>query len=96
MKSLRWTAEAQEDLFEIGRYIARDNPRARQAARFPLAGRRVPEIGQENIREILERGYRIVYWIGETEIQILTVFEGHRLLEVMAIEAYLDERSDSD
>ena len=32
---------------------------------FPRSGRIVPEIGQEDIREILFGSYRIVYVVGE-------------------------------
>lgn len=89
---LRWTQRARRDLLDIRDYIARDKlsaaqnwiarlrERARQAADAPLAGRKVPEIGRDDIREILERDYRIVYRILENEVHILTVFEGHRRL----------------
>ena len=89
---LRWTARARHDLLAIGRYIARDNPeaarrwverlreRARRAARQPLAGRVVPELQRDDIREVLLRAYRIVYRLRPGEIHVLTVFEGHRLL----------------
>jgi hypothetical protein len=40
----------------------------------------VPEIGRDDIREVLLRSYRIVYAIREGEIRVLTVFEGHRML----------------
>ena len=89
---LRWSEQARQDLVAIGRYIARDDraaarrwvdqlrERARAAAEVPRAGRRVPEIGRDDIREVLLRSYRIVYAIREGEIRVLTVFEGHRLL----------------
>ena len=89
---LRWTLRARRDLEEIGNYISRDSPaaarrwierlrdRARKAAQTPSAGRVVPEIGRENVREVFLRGYRIVYCVGRGGIEILTVFEGHRLL----------------
>src|SRR5262245_8234943 len=87
-----WTRRAQRDLQEIRSYIARDNPaaaqrwvnrlreRAEQAAAFPLAGRKVPELNLESLREVLVGGYRIVYRIQPAALEILTVFEGHRLL----------------
>jgi toxin ParE1/3/4 len=69
--TLRWTDHARRDLLAIGRYIARDNPiaarqwverlRARQAANMPLAGRVVPELQRDNVREVLLGTYRIVY-----------------------------------
>jgi addiction module RelE/StbE family toxin len=89
---LRWSERAAEDLLAIGRYIARDNrpaarrwveglrERARLAAEHPLAGRVVPEIEREDIREVLRGNYRIVYRVDGDAIEVLTVFEGHRLL----------------
>lgn len=90
---LRWTDRARRDLLAIGRYIAQDNPstarrwverlreRARQAAATPLAGRVVPELQRDDIREVFLRNYRIVYRVREDAIDVLTVFEGHRLLK---------------
>lgn len=89
---LRWTLRARRDLEEIGTYIGRDSPaaarrwidrlreRARKAAQAPSAGRVVPEIGHEGIREVFLGSYRILYRVGQDTIEVLTVFEGHRLL----------------
>ena len=89
---LRWSDHARRDLLTIGRYIARDNPpaargwieqlreRARLAAENPLTGRVVPELGRDDVREVFLRSYRIVYSVGADAIDVLTVFEGHRLL----------------
>ncbi|WNG32393.1 type II toxin-antitoxin system RelE/ParE family toxin [Archangium minus] len=89
---VRWTHRAVEDLRAIGRYIAEDDPRAarqwierlrqraHEAASTPKAGRRVPEVDREDIREVLLRSYRIVYRVARDGIEVLTVFEGHRLL----------------
>jgi toxin ParE1/3/4 len=79
------------DLEAVGDYIARDNPVAAErwmrelmsvaerAASAPLAGRRVPELARDDVREVFKRTYRIVYRITEKRIEVLTVFEGHRL-----------------
>lgn len=45
-----------------------------------MAGRRVPELMREDLREILVRSYRIVYRVDGEFVWILTIFEGHRLL----------------
>jgi toxin ParE1/3/4 len=45
---------------------------------FPRSGRVVPEIGQEDIREILFGRYGIAYVVGEEEVNILTVFHASR------------------
>lgn len=90
--SVRWTHRAATDLIAIGEYIAADNPtaarrfveqlrrRARDAARVPLAGRLVPEIRRTDVREVILGNYRIVYHVAKRGIEVLTVFEGHRLL----------------
>ena len=90
---LYWTKEASVRLQEIEEFISRDNPQV--AIEFtdklisisetipdnPEKGRIVPELSIEQIREILFKGYRIVYYRKETSIEILTVFEGHQLLK---------------
>jgi toxin ParE1/3/4 len=89
---LRWTLRARQQLADIGRFIARDKPgaarrwvetlrqRAAGAAERPLAGRAVPELDREDIREVIVRGYRIVYRVSEGLVEVLAVFESHRLL----------------
>jgi len=89
---LFWTETAKQDLLSIRRYIANDNPvaakrwvqrlraRARNAIHAPLAGRVVPEMSREDIRELIEGNYRIVYQVLEDRLVILTVFEAHHLL----------------
>jgi toxin ParE1/3/4 len=87
-----WTRRARQDMVAIGDYIARDDLTAaarwvgslieavENAAAMPLASRIVPEIGREDLREILRGNYRIVYRVDDAVLQVLTVFEGHRLL----------------
>ena len=88
---LFWTETAKQDLKAIRQYIATDNPiaakqwilrlreRARNALHAPLAGRAVPELSREDIRELIEGNYRIVYQVFADRLVILTVFEGHKL-----------------
>ncbi|MBI5549819.1 MAG: type II toxin-antitoxin system RelE/ParE family toxin [Deltaproteobacteria bacterium] len=87
-----WTNRALADLQAIGDYIALDSPvaarrwvdglmaLAERAAAAPLAGRRVPEIGNDSIREVFKRTCRLVYRLTDHRIEVLTVFEGHRIL----------------
>src|SRR5690606_32409675 len=89
---LRWTERAANDLTAIGDYIAAANPaaarawveklrqRAVKASKMPRTGRIVPEIARDDVREVFQRTYRIVYRIVDDGIVVLTVFEGHRLL----------------
>ncbi|MCC6160463.1 MAG: type II toxin-antitoxin system RelE/ParE family toxin [Deltaproteobacteria bacterium] len=92
--NVRWTRRAAFDLAAIATFIVADNPvaakrlvksiraSAKKLARFPRMGRVVPEFGDETVREIVVGNYRIVYRIGEKTIDVLTVFEGHRLMPV--------------
>ena len=87
--------EAGKNLLYIEDFIARDSPE--RAVRFvdalidhaeailtdnPRSGRTVSEIGNPDIRELIYRGYRIVYRLNGNRIELLTVFEGHRLLRL--------------
>ena len=42
-------------------------------------GRVVPEYRRADLREFVEGNYRIVYLARTQTIEVLTVFEGHRL-----------------
>ena len=89
-----WTQEALDRLFDIEDFISQDSPK--RAARFvnylvqrgesvsknPRIGRIVPEISNPDVREIIAKKHRIVYKIQENKIEILTVFEGHKLLSL--------------
>jgi toxin ParE1/3/4 len=91
-RKLVWTERAEADLAGIGEYIAADDPvaarrwvgelmaTARAAARVPFGGRRVPELQREDVREVFLRQYRIVYRVTDRHCEVLTVFEGHKLL----------------
>ena len=88
---LFWTETARQDLQANRRYVAADNPtaakrwvnglreRTRNTLYSPLAGCKVPEFLRDDIRELIEGNYRIVYRIFEDRLVILTVFEGHQL-----------------
>ena len=94
-----WARRARRDLHEIGDFIARDKPEAaarwvnriidavEHVAVFPNSGRAVPEIGRDDIREIILEDYRIVCQIYDDRIIVLTVFEGHMRLSERNIPA---------
>jgi plasmid stabilization system protein ParE len=98
-----WTKEALSRLAEIENFISQDSPgRAERFLQYlldrgdsvfenPQIGRVGPEISNPNIREIIARGYRIVYRIQEKVIEILTVFEGHMLLDIDELDADLSD-----
>ena len=90
--AISWSHRARNDLIAIGEYIAADNPSAagrwierlisavERASRLPLSGRIVPEYSdRQDLREVLVRNYRIVYRVGPHTLEVLTIFEGHRL-----------------
>lgn len=93
-----WTPRSAADLADIYRYIARYRPsvarawvlrlqkRAIDTADAPLAGRVVPEHNHPDIREVLFKAYRIVYRVHNEGVEVLTVFEGHRLLGELDLE----------
>jgi toxin ParE1/3/4 len=51
---------------------------------MPNAGRRVPEMGRDDVREIIVRNYRIVYQVADDgTVTVLHVIEGHRTLPMI-------------
>ena len=89
---LIWSPEALNDLRDIVRYIAIDNPekagsfgialigKVELLANFPEMGRVVPEHRNPSIREIIVRPYRIIYRLRDESglIEILRVWHGAR------------------
>jgi plasmid stabilization system protein ParE len=87
-----WTDNSIGHLLGIYEYIARNSPvyakrvvdritrRSEQIAEFPFSGRKVPEYEAEDIREIIEKPYRIIYRIKSDQIDILAVIHGAKLL----------------
>lgn len=90
--SIFWTRQAQDDMRAIRAHIARDAPatataytrRLRQSVgrlrEFPFSGQVVPELQREDIRELLQGNYRLIYRVSERRVDILTVFHGAQLL----------------
>jgi addiction module RelE/StbE family toxin len=82
---VHWTKTAQGHLDAIYAYIAQDSPayakrvvdrltrRSQQTIDFPMSGRRVPEYEMDQIREIIEGQYRIIYYITPNQIDVLAV-----------------------
>lgn len=93
MAEIKWTPQALDDLDAICLFIARDAPgvarvfadRAFRAtdriSDHPKLGRVVPELGLEEIREIILGNYRLIYQLRDNEVQILTVHHGAQLLD---------------
>lgn len=89
---IHWTDTAEGHLDAIYAYIARDSPvyairmvdrltrRSQQIADFPLSGRKVPELEMEQIREVIEGAYRIIYYIKPDQIDVLAVIHGSQAI----------------
>jgi addiction module RelE/StbE family toxin len=90
---LIWSPQAIEDIQAIAEYIARDSTiyaettveqifqAPERLVQFPKLGRVVPEKNDESIREIFVFQYRIIYEILVSEIHVLTVVHGKRIIE---------------
>ena len=82
---VNWTETAINHLAAIREYIAQDSPeyarrlidrltrRSKQIAAFPLSGRVVPEYEIEQVREVIEGSYRIIYHITTDQIDVLAI-----------------------
>ena len=93
MATVKWSLLARHDIREIADYIAKDSPyysqrmvekifqRVQVLEDFPMMGRVVPEFSSENIRELIEGSYRLVYLAGKTEVVILRIHHSARLLK---------------
>jgi addiction module RelE/StbE family toxin len=88
---VRWTDQAVEDLRSIRLFIERDSPRyGRLVAErlyeatarlelFPYSGRMVPELGREDMRELIVGAYHIVYRVEGEITSLLTIYRASRL-----------------
>lgn len=85
-----WSIPARNDLKQIYDYISKDSKyyatnvaqqiisRADNLNKFPEIGRVVPEIGDENVRELIIYSYRMIYEVVPNGVQILAIIHGKR------------------
>jgi plasmid stabilization system protein ParE len=90
--ALSWTEEAFADLETAFQYLARDSiTRARtfvetvlrateELPLFPASGRVVPELGRDDVRELLVLHYRVVYQAADEVPVVLRVLPAARRL----------------
>jgi len=96
MVSLNWTHQAEMDLKNIYDYIAYDSShyakdhinrirlKTKALTMHPRIGRVVPEVGLDNIREIIFGSYRIIYRIVSLDrIDIITIYHSARILKLL-------------
>jgi len=88
-----WTKAADSNLQAIYDYIAqtsadyarrtveRITARSRQIGAFPMAGRTVPEFQVDQLREVFDHPYRIIYRIRPDRIDIIAVVHMSRHLD---------------
>lgn len=85
-----WSIPAKDALKQIHDFIGKDSEfysqkvvddiilSTEQIENFPSSGRIVPEIMEENVREIFVYSYRVIYEIQEDNIYILNIVHGAR------------------
>ncbi|MFA7173841.1 MAG: type II toxin-antitoxin system RelE/ParE family toxin [Kiritimatiellia bacterium] len=85
---VHWTKTASDHLEAIHAYIAQCSEeyairtvdkltrRSQQIANYPLSGRIVPEYELDQIREVIEYPYRIIYYIKPDQIDVIAVLHG--------------------
>ncbi len=67
---------AQDSPEYARRMVDRLTRRSQQIAKFPFSGRRVPEYDVDEIREVIEGVFRIIYHIKSDQIDVLAVIHG--------------------
>jgi len=89
---VHWTDTAEGHLDAMYAYIALDSPEYakrpidpltlsyEQISDFPLSGRRVPEYDADQIREVIEGPYRIIYHIKPDQVDVVAVIHGAMVL----------------
>jgi addiction module RelE/StbE family toxin len=93
VEKIIWSPIATQDLREIYHYIREDSElyasrlidkiveRIEILRKMPRAGKVVVEFEDENIRELIEGNYRIIYLIAADSIEIVRIHHGARLLK---------------
>ncbi|WP_027360799.1 type II toxin-antitoxin system RelE/ParE family toxin [Desulforegula conservatrix] len=92
-----WSPLAVDRVSEIAEYIAQDKPSAAEQwvktvfskvehlKSSPEIGRIVPEIENNQFRELIYGNYRIIYRIEPKQISVLTVRHGKQILPIEEI-----------
>ncbi|MCH7473964.1 MAG: type II toxin-antitoxin system RelE/ParE family toxin [Gemmatimonadetes bacterium] len=93
-----WSPLALDRAAEAAKHIARDGPEVAAAwvdglfdvvgklVQFPRRGRVVPEVGRPEIRELLYKGYRVVYRVDQKQVLVLTARHQRRRFTEAALE----------
>jgi toxin ParE1/3/4 len=93
-----WSPLAAERLEDIFKYISTENSnaaykmierifkRVETISKFPKRGRKLPEANREEIRELFESGYRIIYRVESNRIYVLSIRNFKQLLSKKDLE----------
>ena len=91
-RPVHWSAAAADHVAAIARFIGRTSPiyaerivdrllaRAAELQEFPERGRQVPEAKDNQVREVFEGPYRVIYLVQESRVDILAVVHGRQQL----------------
>jgi plasmid stabilization system protein ParE len=89
-RPLRWTEHAVAQLAAIAEYISLDSliyaeqladrlvARLEQARHYPESGRVVPEVGDPELRELIDAPYRLIYRVQEDALEVLSIVHARR------------------
>lgn len=92
MTEIFWSRLAIDDLKSIEDYISKDSKvyaqafvqklisRVEQLEHSPQSGRIVPECDDQNIRELIEGNYRIIYTLNQGSATIVRIHHAARQL----------------
>ena len=89
---VHWTNRALDLLLLIHEQVAQTSPvyadrlvdrltaRSEQLQTFPRSGRVVPEYERDDVRELIEKPYRIIYRVREEQLDVLAVIHSRQQL----------------
>jgi len=95
---VHWTKTAQAHLAAIHQYISQDSVeyarrmvdrltrRSEQISAFPYSGRKVPEYEADDLREVIEGPFRLIYRITPEQLDVIAVVHAARDLPASAAE----------
>jgi addiction module RelE/StbE family toxin len=99
MAEVIWTIKAADQVEQIGSFIEKDSPfqahrvvqlivrETRKLKTHPRIGKMIPEVQEDQYRELRVFSYRILYKIlGENRIAVVGVVHGRRLFDPQWLE----------
>jgi toxin ParE1/3/4 len=93
MASISWSATAQNNLIEIFKFVSEQSlaqadlvidsiiEKVNILERFPEMGKPVKELPGKGYRELLVKSYRVIYFIEEEKVNVITIHHSARLLK---------------